>query len=75
MRVPSYGWQDTFRVAIPLCSIISEGVFYTYILESISNPARRYTGHTTDLKGRLREHNAGNVHTPLSIYRGSSSSM
>jgi putative endonuclease len=44
----SYGWQ-----AIP------EKVFYTYILESCSDPAHRYIGHAVDLKARLLEHNAG----------------
>ena len=34
-------------------------MFYTYILESMDNPAKRYRGHTTDLKNRLSEHNSG----------------
>jgi predicted GIY-YIG superfamily endonuclease len=39
-------------------------MFYTYIIESISQPHQRYTGHTSDLKARLSEHNAGKcLHT------------
>jgi len=34
-------------------------MFYAYILQSISHPAELYRGHTTDLKNRLAEHNAG----------------
>src|SRR6266404_4702110 len=34
-------------------------MFYTYILEGISQPGRRYIGHTADLKQRLVDHNAG----------------
>jgi len=34
-------------------------VFYTYILESICRPEKRYIGHTTDIKARLLEHNSG----------------
>ena len=35
-----------------------------YILRSVSNPARRYTGLTSDTERRLQWHNAGqNVHT------------
>ena len=34
-------------------------MFYTYIIESLSRPNLRYTGHTTDLKQRLCDHNAG----------------
>lgn len=32
---------------------------YTYILESGTRPGERYIGHTSDLKSRLKEHNAG----------------
>jgi putative endonuclease len=32
---------------------------YTYIIESLSKPEERYIGHTSDLKKRLAEHNAG----------------
>ena len=32
---------------------------YTYILQSISNPNNFYTGFTSDLKRRLKEHNSG----------------
>jgi len=34
-------------------------VFYTYVLESIKHPGRRYVGHTADLRSRLAEHNRG----------------
>jgi predicted GIY-YIG superfamily endonuclease len=34
---------------------------YVYILESIADPARHYTGLTDDLKVRLTRHNAGEV--------------
>jgi len=39
-------------------------VYYTYILESEIKPGERYIGHTSDLKTRLKEHNAGKcIHT------------
>ncbi|MGZ4971589.1 MAG: GIY-YIG nuclease family protein [Limisphaerales bacterium] len=34
-------------------------MFYTYILESLKDPSRRYRGHTANLKQRLADHNAG----------------
>jgi len=34
-------------------------MFYTYVIESLSHPGERYIGHTTDLKQRLVDHNAG----------------
>jgi len=34
-------------------------MFYTYIIESVSCPEHRYIGHTSDLKQRITEHNAG----------------
>jgi putative endonuclease len=34
---------------------------YVYILESIADAQRHYTGITGDLKARLIEHNAGEV--------------
>lgn len=37
---------------------------YVYLLESNSEPARRYVGLLSDLKRRLGEHNAGkSIHT------------
>lgn len=37
---------------------------YVYILQSVSNPDRFYTGFTDNLKERLAEHNAGkSIHT------------
>jgi predicted GIY-YIG superfamily endonuclease len=35
--------------------------YYVYILESKKDPARHYTGFTTDLQSRLEKHNAGSV--------------
>ena len=34
---------------------------YTYILESLTKPGDRYIGHSSDLKERLKKHNAGRV--------------
>jgi len=34
-------------------------MFYTYILESLSHPSEQYIGHTSDLRQRLIDHNAG----------------
>ena len=34
---------------------------YVYILRSIANPGRYYTGITDDLRARLAKHNAGEV--------------
>jgi predicted GIY-YIG superfamily endonuclease len=37
---------------------------YVYLLQSLSVPAQRYVGITTDLKERLAAHNAGaSLHT------------
>ena len=39
-------------------------MYYTYVLESIDKPHKRYIGHTSDLKKRLTEHNSGKcLHT------------
>ena len=37
------------------------GFHYAYILESLAEPGRFYTGLTDDLADRLRKHNAGEV--------------
>jgi putative endonuclease len=34
-------------------------MYYTYVIESIRHPENRYIGHTSDLKQRVAEHNAG----------------
>ena len=34
---------------------------YVYILRSLAEPGRFYTGMTDDLRARLRKHNAGEV--------------
>ena len=37
---------------------------YVYLLESTSNPSKRYIGITSNLNNRLKEHNAGkSTHT------------
>lgn len=37
-------------------------MFYTYVLESVSHPGRRYIGHTSNIRLRLEQHNAGESH-------------
>ena len=32
---------------------------YVYLLESLSNPKKRYTGISSDFQQRLKQHNAG----------------
>jgi len=34
---------------------------YVYILSSLADASRHYTGYTADLQSRLNKHNAGNV--------------
>jgi putative endonuclease len=34
-------------------------MFYTYIIESRGSQKKRYIGHTSDLKQRIADHNAG----------------
>jgi predicted GIY-YIG superfamily endonuclease len=34
-------------------------MFYVYLLESLSVPAQRYVGFTTDLRQRFDDHNTG----------------
>ncbi len=34
---------------------------YVYILESLNDPTKHYTGLTDDLRARLKSHNAGRV--------------
>ena len=34
-------------------------MFYAYILQSVDHPSQFYRGHTSNLKQRLVEHNAG----------------
>jgi len=34
-------------------------MYYVYILQSTAFPAQTYCGYTTDLKARLKAHNAG----------------
>ena len=35
--------------------------YFVYILESVSQPDRHYTGFTEDLQDRIEHHNAGAV--------------
>ncbi|MBW2700064.1 MAG: GIY-YIG nuclease family protein [Deltaproteobacteria bacterium] len=34
-------------------------MFYTYVIESIGRPEKKYVGYTADLQGRLATHNSG----------------
>ena len=34
-------------------------MYYAYILESVRHVGEYYRGHTSDLRGRLQQHNAG----------------
>lgn len=34
-------------------------MYYVYLLRSISNPKKTYTGYTTNLEQRLETHNSG----------------
>jgi predicted GIY-YIG superfamily endonuclease len=50
-------------------------MYFTYILESVAKPGERYIGHTSDIRGRLKEHNTGKCrhtadfkHWKLKIY-------
>lgn len=36
-------------------------MYYVYILQSLSNATKHYTGFTTDLKKRIMKHNNGKV--------------
>jgi len=36
-------------------------ISYVYLLRSLEDPTRHYTGCTTDLRGRLKKHNCGDV--------------
>ena len=36
---------------------------YVYLLESVSDPKRRYVGFTADLRQRLNDHNEGKLST------------
>ena len=47
-------------------------MFYTYVLQSLSDSERFYVGHTNNLKLRIQEHNNGtcrhtNKYTPWKI--------
>jgi predicted GIY-YIG superfamily endonuclease len=46
---------------MPSEALAKEGfrMYYVYLLESQTDPARRYVGLTGDLRQRLQEHNAG----------------
>ena len=36
-------------------------MYYVYILQSLTNPTKHYTGFTTNLKKRIIKHNNGEV--------------
>ena len=36
-------------------------MIYVYILQNNKTPKRHYTGITTDIESRIKEHNAGDV--------------
>ena len=36
---------------------------YVYLLQSLSNPKKRYTGVSSDFQERLKQHNAGESST------------
>lgn len=36
-------------------------MYYTYILQSLTDESKHYTGFTTDLKKRFMKHNNGEV--------------
>jgi predicted GIY-YIG superfamily endonuclease len=38
---------------------VNETFYYVYVLVSLAEPARHYTGLTENLRQRLAEHNAG----------------
>ena len=39
-------------------------MYYTYVLQSVTQPEHFYVGYTDNLKRRLNQHNSGNsVHT------------
>jgi len=39
-------------------------MYYVYLLQSQAAPEQRYVGYTTDLKQRVKDHNAGqSTHT------------
>jgi len=42
-------------------------MYFTYILESSRNPGERYIGRTSDLKRRVKEHNAGKCRHTASL--------
>lgn len=51
-------WRGSTGPSSAMPSVF-ELMFYTYGLRSIEHPGRYYTGHTSDLKMRLAEHNRG----------------
>jgi putative endonuclease len=60
--VPSVGWaKEGFKRSGSELRMAGhqKTMFYTYILQSVSDSAQLYRGHTSDLKQRLLEHNAG----------------
>jgi putative endonuclease len=62
--VASEGGQAISRFPVVPALTTQDSMFYTYVLQSVAQPTQLYRGHTTDLKNRLAEHNAGKcLHT------------
>ena len=38
-------------------------MYYVYLIQSVSDPTRRYVGFTTDLRQRIAHHNEGKLPT------------
>jgi putative endonuclease len=54
----------TDRASSPMLVRMREALRLVYVLESLVNPSRHYTGLTSDVASRLVWHNAGqSVHT------------
>ena len=49
----------TQRCHTPGLAMPTSGFHYVYVLASEADPARHYTGCTSDLPARLKTHNAG----------------
>jgi hypothetical protein len=54
-----FRYIEDSRPDAPIRSI--SHVYYVYLLQSVTDPNRRYTGFTRDLRPRLAAHNAGQI--------------
>jgi hypothetical protein len=66
--------RSTCPIASTLLDEDASLMMYVYILESLDSE-HFYVGITSDLRGRLAKHNAGEVRTPPSIGLGDSKPM